>query len=73
MRGLASAAIWRIKFRKRVQGVESLVRFLLAIGSVPSLSVDDFLCDSADHASVAKLKGSGVMSGAYHATVFELL
>jgi hypothetical protein len=41
MRGLASAAIWRIKFRKRVQGVESLVRFLLAVGGLPSLSVDD--------------------------------
>jgi hypothetical protein len=57
----------------RVQGVDSLVRFLLAIGSVQSLSVDDSLCDSADHANVAKLKGCGVISGAYHAAVFELL
>jgi hypothetical protein len=73
MRGPASAAIWRIKFRKCVKGVESLVRFLLAIGGVPSLFVDDSLYDSADHASVAKLKGCGAMSGAYHAAVFELL
>jgi hypothetical protein len=62
-----------MKFCKHLQGVESLVRFLLAIGGVQSLSVDDFLCDSADHANVAKLKGCGVMSGAYHAGVFELL
>jgi hypothetical protein len=73
MRSLASTAIWRIKFRKRVQGIEPLVRFLLANGGVWSLFVDDSLCDSADHASVAKLKGSGVMSGAYHAAVFDLL